>query len=119
MSARLTVILTTLNPNGGTVGNVQISRGSTVTLQAPSSGTFSGLLLIQDPLAASAAGATADTAFNGGLGMNLTGLLYFPSTTVAFNGNPIGTCTVLIADQVAFTGNSSFNTLGCKAAGLG
>jgi len=114
----VTIILTTTQVTGGIIGNLQISPGATVTLQAPNSGTFSGLLFIQDPMATSAGGANPDNAFNGGPGMNLTGLLYFPSTTVAFEGNPNARCTVLIANQVAIAGNPSFTTSGCKAAGL-
>jgi hypothetical protein len=113
----VTVILTTRNPNGGTVGNVQIANGSSVTLQAPNSGTFSGLLFIQDPLATSAGGANPDTAFNGGLGMNLTGLLYFPSTSLSFVGN-VKTCLVAVANRLSLTGNISLNDSGCKSVGL-
>jgi hypothetical protein len=115
----VTIILTTTTQaTGAIIGNIQISPGATVTLRAPNSGTFSGLLIIQDPMATSAGGANPDNAFNGGPGMNLTGLIYFPSTTVAFEGNPTATCTVLIANQVTIAGNSSFTTSGCKAAGL-
>ena len=110
-----TVILTTLNPNGGTIGNIQIPSGATVTLQAPNSGTFSGLLLIQDPMAA----PSGTSAFEGGPNMKLTGLLYLPNTTVAgFHGNSSSACTVLITRQVVIDGNSNFTTSGCKAAGL-
>jgi len=35
-----------------------------------------------------------------GSGMKLTGLLYFPTTTVRFQGNPGATCTLLIASRV-------------------
>ena len=92
----VTIILTTPNASGGTVGSVQISSGATVTLQAPNSGTFSGVLFVQDPLAASAGGEQPDNSLDAGPGMNLTGLLYFPKTSVGFRGNPSTTCTLLI-----------------------
>ena len=110
----VTVILTTLNPNGGTIGNVQIPSGSSVTLQAPNSGTFSGLLFIQDRLLL----PSGASLLEGEDKMSLTGLLYLPNSVVDFSGNPNATCTVLIANQVAIGGISSFNTLQCKAAGL-
>ena len=50
--------------------------------------------------------------------MNLTGLLYFPKTTVGFQGNPSATCTLLIAKQVTIDGNSNLTTSGCASAGL-
>jgi Flp pilus assembly protein TadG len=98
----------------GTVGRVQIPTGTTVTLQAPNSGTFSGLLLIQDRSATPSGGSVLE----GGGNMRLTGLLYLPNTTVGFHGNLSATCTVLITRQVAIQGDSSFSTSGCKAAGL-
>src|ERR1700746_2884078 len=44
----VTVILTTTGATGVTIGNVQISPGSMVTLPAPNSGRFSGLFFLQD-----------------------------------------------------------------------
>jgi Flp pilus assembly protein TadG len=108
-----TIILTTAT--AGILGNVEISSGTTALLQAPNSGTFSGLLLIQDPVAP----ASGVSVFEGGLNMRFTGLVYLPKTTVSgFRGNSSSTCTVLIARQVAIDGNSNFNISGCKAAGL-
>lgn len=107
-----TIILTT--GTAGILGNVQISSGTTVTLQAPNSGTFSGLLLIQDPVNP----PSVTSVLQGGGNMNLTGLLYLPNTTVGFHGNPSASCTVLITQQVAINGNSTFTTSGCKKAGL-
>ena len=50
--------------------------------------------------------------------MNLTGLLYFPTTSVAFQGNPQATCTLLIAQQIAIGGDSRLTISGCAMAGL-
>jgi hypothetical protein len=112
----VTIVLTTPDPSGWTIGNAQIQKGATVTLQAPNSGPFSGLLLVQDPLAAGGEGP--DNAFEGGPGMNLTGLLYFPNATVAFRGNPSATCTLLVASQVTIDSSSHLSTSGCRTAGL-
>ena len=107
-----TIILTT--GTGGVLGNVEISRGTTATLHAPNSGTYSGLVLIQDPVAT----PSGTSVLEGRGSMKLTGLLYLPLATVGFNGNSNSTCTVLITRQVTIDGNSSFNASGCKAAGL-
>jgi hypothetical protein len=50
--------------------------------------------------------------------MKLIGLLYFPKTTVAFQGNPGATCTLLVANQVVIVGASDFSASGCPGAGL-
>jgi Flp pilus assembly protein TadG len=114
----VTIILTTKNPATGAVGNVEISGGATVTLQAPNSGPFSGLLLIQDPLASSAGSGEPDNTLEGGPTMSLTGLLYFPNTSVGLQGNPRATCTILVVNQVEIDGTSRFTNSGCATAGL-
>lgn len=111
----VTIVLTT---KGGTVGTVQISAGAAVTLQAPNSGTFSGILFVQDPQAVPSGSTTPDNGFEAGPSMKLTGLLYFPQTTVAFQGNPSPACALLVANQVVINGNSNFSTAGCSSAGL-
>ena len=50
--------------------------------------------------------------------MNLTGLLYFPTTKVRFQGNPGATCTLLIASRVVTNGTAGFATSDCARAGL-
>jgi hypothetical protein len=114
----VTIVLTTTSAATGVVGTAKISYGATVTLQAPHTGPFSGFLLLQDPLAISAGGDEPDNALDGGPTMNFTGLLYFPTTTVAFQGNPQATCTLLIAQQITIDGDSRLTTSGCAAAGL-
>jgi hypothetical protein len=76
---------------------------------------FTGLLMIQDHFVLPAAASVFEAADN----MKLTGLLYFPASTVEFNGNPSPSCTVLVAKQLIIDGDSGFNTLGCQTAGLG
>jgi len=112
----VTIVLT--SANAGAVGNVQIASGATVALRAPNSGIFSGLLFIQDPLAIPAAGNTPDSVLAGGSTMTLTGLLYFPTTKVRFQGNPGATCTLLIASRVGTNGSAGFAASGCAGVGL-
>jgi hypothetical protein len=121
--AGVTIILATTDATGGIVGNVQISSGAMVSLQAPNSGTFSGLLFVQDSASAIGAGVTYTSGgsfFQGGPSMVLTGLLYLPNTTtVGFQGNPLaGSCTLLVTNQVVIDGNFSFTSSGCSSAGL-
>jgi hypothetical protein len=114
----VTIVLTSANIAAEAVGNVQIASGATVTLRAPDSGTFSGLLFIQDPLAILTGGNTSVSILAGGSGMKLTGLLYFPTTTVQFQGNPGATCTLLIASRVGTSGSAGFAVSDCAGAGL-
>jgi Flp pilus assembly protein TadG len=114
----VTIILTSTDTAAAPVGNVKIAGGALVTLRAPKSGTFSGMLFIQDPLTIPVGGNTPDSIFAGGSGMSLTGLLYFPTTKVRFQGNPGATCTVLIASRVGTNGSAGFATSGCAGAGL-
>lgn len=111
----VTIILTTTS---GPVGSVQISSGASVTLQAPNAGTFSGILFVQDPMAVPGGSTTPDNRFEAGGSMKLTGLLYFPKTTLAFEGNPGAACTLTVADQVVIYGASGFSATGCTSAGL-
>jgi hypothetical protein len=114
----VTIILTSTGASPAAIGNVQIASGATVTLRAPSSGTFSGLLFAQDPLATPASGNAPDNVLAGGSTMNLTGLLYFPTTKVRFRGNPSATCTLLIASRVLTNGTAGFAASDCAGAGL-
>ena len=93
---------------------------ASVTLNAPTTGTYSGYLIIQDPGATPGTRSCkkADNSFQGGANMNLTGLLYFPNTTVVYQGNPSSSCSFLIAQTIILNGNSNFSTSGCPSAGL-
>jgi Flp pilus assembly protein TadG len=67
------------------VGAVDINGSATVKLNAPSSGTYSGLLFYQDPKAAN--NSNHNSTINGGANIELTGALYFPSTHLNMNGD--------------------------------
>jgi hypothetical protein len=114
----VTIILTSTNTTAASVRNFQIASGAKVILRAPNSGSFSGLLFIQDPLALPSGGNAPDSVLAGGSRMRLTGLLYFPTTKVRFQGNPGATCTLLIANRVVTNGSAGFAVSGCAGAGL-
>jgi Putative Flp pilus-assembly TadE/G-like len=119
----VTIIFTTSgSPNKiGTV-TMQSTSAQIGNLNAPNSGTFAGLLFVQDTVA----GATYTTngTIQGGpnVALNGTGLVYFPHTNVTFQGTPqLGTsgCLVVVAQQVTVAGDSTLSTTGCSSAGLG
>jgi hypothetical protein len=88
---------------------------------APNSGTFKGLLFVQDSNGLPAGTTWHSGTFQGGPNAVLNGLVYAPKTKVTFNGNPAAGatgCLILIADQVVLSGNSQLNSTGCASAGL-
>jgi hypothetical protein len=78
-----------------------------ITLSAPTSGTYAGILFYQDP---------ADTngpSLDGNTGSFYTGVLYFPSSQVTFFGNSTGTSVgIVIADSFALSGHPTVNMQG-------
>lgn len=104
----VTIILT--SSTGSSYANVTINGGSSVSLTAPTTGTYAGMLMFQDrnaPYAASTA-----NKLNGGATMSLVGAIYFPKQGVQFSGNSSnnsGSCTKIVADTVTFIGDSYLN----------
>ena len=87
--------------------SVTIANGTTVTLSAPTSGTYQGILFYQNRSITSASNAD----FAGGAVMNLTGTLYFPTTDVSYSNGTSGSgsTTAIIANQVSFSGGARIN----------
>ena len=109
------------NSSGGSPGIPNISAGANVTITAPTSGTYSGIAMFGDRLTCSGNGnnslngqsnACIPTIQGGGT-QNVTGAIYFPIQTVSYAGGSStggSNCTQLIADQINFTGGSTFNS---------
>jgi hypothetical protein len=85
---------------------IWINGGAAIDLSAPTSGVWKGILFYQDPKVSS----TKQNVFNGGAGMQLTGIVYFPTTSTKFSGNFGSNANklLLIADKVEITGNTTF-----------
>jgi len=75
-------------------------NGTSETLTAPTTGTYAGILLFQDP---TVVGGGA-SSFAGGTSANLTGTLYFPTTALSFSNGASAAYTIIVADSVNFTG---------------
>ena len=89
---------------------------------APNSGTFKGLLIVQDSNGLPA-GTTWNTSptLQGGPSAVLNGLVYAPKADMTFNGNPAagGTgCLIVIVNTLTLSGDSQLNSTGCPAAGV-
>ena len=87
-----------------------------MTMSAPTSGEFSGILFYQDQ---DAADTVNDNKFNGGSATNFTGVLYFPNQEVEFTGGNTtgGSCTQIVARLISFSGNSEMNNE-CDGTGV-
>jgi len=130
--AGITIILTKGTGAGAKVGGISMKAGATInSLNAPNSGTFSGVLIAQDPAGPFTTPSTSGSACNdiaspcstlqGGPGATLTGLVYFPKTGLDFQGNPaVGSkaCLLVVANQVELQGNAHMQVSGCSSAGL-
>jgi hypothetical protein len=88
-----------------------------VTLSAPTSGTYQGVLFYGDP--DNTYGSTTQNKFNGTADSLLTGALYFPNQDVQFLGNFSGTngCMRVVSRTMKFTGNLNLNS-NCSAYGI-
>ncbi|WP_395672934.1 TadE/TadG family type IV pilus assembly protein [Phenylobacterium sp.] len=93
---------------------VRINGGAQLTLSAPSSGTYAGVLFFGDRDSTG-----GDNVFNGNARSRFTGHLYFPSQSVTYNGNFSGEngCTHVIADTVTWSGNATLE-VDCTDTGM-
>jgi len=99
----VTFILTGDTPSD--VGSVNINGGSTADLTAPTSGTYEGILMYQDPKADY---RTNPAKFLGGADLQYDGVIYMPSSDITFSGGASGdpSCMQIFGATVTFTGSS-------------
>jgi hypothetical protein len=85
-----------------------ILNGNVVlNLSAPTSGTLSGIAFYQDR---SIPAGSAGSIINGNSGSTIDGALYFPTTTLTYNGNSsTNGYSIIVADKWIANGNSSLN----------
>jgi Flp pilus assembly protein TadG len=93
---------------------VSINGNSHVTLSAPTSGTYSGILFFGDRNAAG-----GSNTFNGDGSSMMTGDLYFPTQQVSYLGNFSGKngCMQIVADTVYWSGSTTI-AVDCTAQGM-
>ncbi|MBV8812625.1 MAG: hypothetical protein JO033_28470 [Acidobacteriaceae bacterium] len=88
--------------NGSSAATIDFNANSTENLSAPTTGPLAGILFFEDRT--SSAGSDK---INGGANTTLNGTVYLSKDAVSFIGNAATTNTILIADTVSFSGNSS------------
>jgi Flp pilus assembly protein TadG len=112
--AGVTIIFTTTQTSGGSIGAPTMKSNPTIdNLNAPTSGAYASLLMVQDTV--SGATYTNTAQFQGNPGQTLNGLIYTPHSTLSFQGNPSVTnsCLLVVANAMTLSGNSSLATGGC------
>jgi len=108
-----TVILT--SSTGTNYPSVDIKGGATLNITAPTTGTYAGIAMMQDPKAPD----NVTNSFAGGTTQNINGVLYFPSQDIKFAGGSStggAACTQIVADQITFNGNAQLNS-NCSGSG--
>ena len=91
-------------------GSIDINGNATIKLSAPMAAAdpMRGIVLFGDP-----ADTTVLHKLNGSSAEAFQGAIYFPGSDVQYSGgtasNPV-VCTLLIADEIEFTGNSYFGS---------
>ncbi|KAA3449405.1 hypothetical protein C7I87_18135 [Mesorhizobium sp. SARCC-RB16n] len=93
---------------------VSMNGNATVNLSAPTSGTYSGVLMYGDRTATG-----GQSTFNGTATSLLTGALYFPKQQVNYLGNFSGQsgCTQVVANLIQWSGSSTINQ-DCTSLGM-
>lgn len=88
-----------------------IAGGATVSIIAPTTGTYKGIAFFQDRNAPGV-GSVSPNMFNGGSTMEIKGAIYIPNQKVEFSGGntSAGGCTKIVAFQIEFTGNSDIDS---------
>ncbi len=82
-----------------TAGTSLNFNGATLNLTPPATGYLAGVLMYQVP------GNSNNPNFNGASSQTVSGLLYFPSASVNFNGS-LGAYAVLVVNDVNFNGST-------------
>jgi hypothetical protein len=117
----VTIILTAQTSK---IGSVSVASSAMLTLNAPHSGPFAGLAIIQDSngLPPGTTYTSSHSTIGGAPGATLNGLVYFPNSSLTFHGAPSGTgpqCLLLVVKTVAIDAVSRLEAGGCTGAGLG
>ena len=94
--------------------SVSMNGNSHVSLSAPTSGTYSGFLIINDR------SNTGSITINGDNTSATTGVIYSPDGQVSYLGDFSGVsgCTQIVAQTISWSGNTTFAD-NCSAYGMG
>jgi hypothetical protein len=120
-----TFVLTQTTGNNADIGGVSITSQNNVTLNAPSTGTYQGVLFYQDRNTPNGTMSSSSKIFTVASLNNatLSGAIYFPNNRIDtssinnFGGSPTTGCSIFVGRYIKF---SSFNNIykgGCATYG--
>lgn len=136
-SGGVTIIMT--EPTAGTKvttatqTRIDIQAQTNLSLRAPSSGAFAGIVIAQHPNSITSTSKTTANSVIGGGVMSLTGMVYYPSNILYVTGSGTGTISspekiatedplfAIVADKVFIEGNGQLRVGGAsdnESAGL-
>jgi hypothetical protein len=98
--------ITIYNTTGtGGYGAISFNGNTTANFSAPTSGPLAGILFFQDR---SIPSTGASSTITGNSTSTFDGALYFPTTTLNFNGNSSANgYSIVVANQLSLSGNAS------------
>lgn len=107
------------NKNSGAtqpIGSFDMNASAELSVTAPITGKWSGMAIYQDRRAVDNSptgniSANSPNKINGNSTNKITGVVYFPSQQVTYNGNGTGsaTCTQFVAKRIYWSGNTGMN----------
>ncbi len=89
----------------GSYGPIIFNGNVTANLSAPTSGSLKGILFFQDRTITNGAGSI----INGGVNAEFSGALYFPSTSLTYNGGSDAAYTIIVAKDLTINGTATMN----------
>ena len=109
-TAGVTIILT---GSGSDWAELNITSNTTIDITAPTSGTYAGIAIMQDPDAP----VTAANTLSANITATVTGALYFPTAPLNLSSNTViqstggGTtgCGLIVANTLTMASNSAIN----------
>lgn len=113
-----TLVMTKIGDAANT-GNIKLT-GGTISMTAPTTGTYKGVVLYQDRRA-SDAGTGGQNHINGNSGASLVGAVYIGNRSLLYNGGSQtnAACMQIVSKRVSFSGSSAFKMASaCPLSGL-
>lgn len=123
--AGVTFVLTQTTGNNSDIGGVNISSQNNITLNAPNSGTYEGVLFYQDRRVAAGTMSSSSKIFTLSSlnSATLAGAVYFPNNAINISsinnvgGNSSTGCTVWIGRYLKFSSYNNNYVAGCGTYG--
>jgi len=121
------VLSNSSSATNATIGTYDANSSGTLKATAMTTGKWAGIAVYQDRRAVDTAPtgnitASSPNKINGNSTQKVTGVLYFPSQQLTYNGTGTGTatCTQFVTKRIYWSGNSGLNsfTKNCTLAGM-